>query len=44
MQSAATLIRKFWQEESGQDILEYAFILCTIALIVVVSMNPPARH
>ena len=31
----SNLIRKFWQDEQGQDIAEYAVMLAVILVIVV---------
>ncbi len=36
-----TLIRKFWRDESGQDMIEYA-LLAAALVIVVAGFLPPA--
>ena len=33
------LIRRFWTDESGQDMVEYALLLVLITLAVIVSMR-----
>jgi Flp pilus assembly pilin Flp len=32
-------LRSFWNDDSGQDMAEYALLLALIALVLVVSIN-----
>lgn len=32
-------LKKFWQEESGQGLVEYALILFLIAIVVIVALT-----
>jgi pilus assembly protein Flp/PilA len=33
------LIRRFWTDESGQDMVEYALLLVLITLVVIVALR-----
>jgi pilus assembly protein Flp/PilA len=33
------LLRRIWQEESGQDLIEYALIATLIALVAITGLN-----
>lgn len=33
------LLKRLWQEEEGQDLVEYGLLLVLIALVAVVSMK-----
>jgi pilus assembly protein Flp/PilA len=33
------MLKRLWQEEAGQDLVEYALLLTLIALVAVVSMK-----
>ncbi len=33
------LMRQLWQEEDGQDLIEYALLVALIALALIVSVN-----
>jgi pilus assembly protein Flp/PilA len=33
------LLRRIWQEESGQDLIEYALIAMLIALVAISGLN-----
>jgi Flp pilus assembly pilin Flp len=35
------IMKKFWRDESGQDMIEYA-LLCAALVIVVAGFIPPA--
>ena len=37
------LLRRFWKEEEGQDLTEYALLITLIALASVVSMGTLAK-
>ncbi len=34
------LFNKFWREEEGQDLVEYALIVALIALVAVITIKP----
>ena len=34
-----TMLKQFWNDESGQGLVEYALILFLIAIVVVVSLT-----
>ena len=34
-----SLLKRLWQEESGQDLTEYALLLVLIALVAVSALN-----
>ena len=34
-----TLLKRLWQEEEGQDLIEYALLIALIALAAVVGMG-----
>lgn len=33
------LLRRLWQEESGQDLIEYALVAVLIALVAIAGLN-----
>lgn len=34
-----TILRSLWQEESGQDLIEYALVAALIALVAIAGLN-----
>lgn len=40
---SANAIQAFWEDESGQHLVEYAILLCWMTLMTVSSMNMAGR-
>jgi pilus assembly protein Flp/PilA len=34
-----TLLKRLWQEEDGQDLVEYGLLVALVALVAVTAMN-----
>lgn len=37
------IIKRLWQEEEGQDLIEYALLVALIALVVITGFPPLAN-
>jgi len=33
------LLMRFWREQDGQDLVEYALVVATVSLLLIVSVN-----